>query len=608
MKPTPEHFQRASDYSPAGPVQGNGTVDPVAGSEAAPTKPALGLWDAVSIIVGIVVGAGIYQTAPFILKHVDSPQTALITWGVAGILSLVGALCYAELATAYPRDGGDIVYLSRAFGRWTGFLFGWVQLTVILTGSIGMMAFVFANYAIRLFGEAFGMELGVFSTFAFAGGAVLLLTITNILGVVFGKLVQNVLTLAKIAGLGAIIFAGFYVPKPDAWAQPGLSLSELQKLTFPGFAPSLGVAMVLILYTYGGWNDAAFVAAEVKNGKKNITRALVLGILIITVLYLLVNAAYINSLGFRDAQGSRQIAADVLNNGLGKGGVSLMCVLVMVSALGAVNGLIFTGARVYSTIGKDYPLLSWMGGWDRKHGAPVPALVTQGILALGLIFLAGTTGGRESVNRLLAESYLRTDTVVKESRIDASIVYSAVFVWASPSHTFADCSLALYVAQNPRSTRGENNAWTEFVQKQEEQIKVYALNPMEWEDSYKANLKIPEGEKAAELAKGGFDTLLTCTAPVFWVFFLLTGISLFVLRERDKEVERPFRVAPYPELPLIFCLSCGYMLYSSISYALERQWKGGLFLLGVAPLVIGVVLYRISRLLGKSAPAAGNNL
>jgi amino acid transporter len=125
---------------------------------------------------------------------------------------------------------------------------------------------------------------------------------------------------------------------------------------------------------------------------------------------------------------------------------------------------------------------------------------------------------------------------------------------------------------------------------------------MDWENSWAAGANIPEGEKAAELAKGGFDTLLTCTAPVFWGFFLLTGVSLFVLRQRDQDIERPFQVPLYPELPLIFCLSCGYMLYSSISYALERQWKGGLFLLGVAPLLVGLILYRLSQLVGKKAP------
>src|SRR5262249_41975135 len=130
----------------------------------------------------------------------DGPITAMVIWAAAGVLSLVGALCYAELATTYPRDGGDIVYLTRAYGRWAGFLFGWVQLSVILTGSIGMMAFVFANYGIRLFQAAFGWELGVLATFAFAGGAVLGLTVLNVLGVAFGKIVQNVLTVAKVLG------------------------------------------------------------------------------------------------------------------------------------------------------------------------------------------------------------------------------------------------------------------------------------------------------------------------------------------------------------------------------------------------------------------------
>jgi amino acid transporter len=231
-----------------------------------------------------------------------------------------------------------------------------------------------------------------------------------------------------------------------------------------------------------------------------------------------------------------------------------MCLLVMTSALGAINGLIFTGARVYSTIGKDYPLLSWMGGWDRKHGAPVPALVTQGVLALALIFLVGTPTGRDGINKALEGTLLSS-----------------------------------------REVQGKEE-------------KTYLLPPMDWEDSWKAKLDLPEGEKAAELAKGGFDTLLTCTAPVFWGFFLLTGVSLFVLRERDRHVERPFRVPLYPELPLIFCISCGYMLYSSISYALERQWKGGLFLLGVAPLLLGVILYRISQLMGKADPRVGSGI
>src|SRR5439155_5657491 len=138
-----------------------------------------------------------------------------------------------------------------------------------------------ANYGVRLFEAAFGWDLGVISTFAFAGGAVLVLTVLNVLGVVFGKAVQNVLTVAKVLGLGLIIVAGFMAVKQGAWQEPSLPLTStdatamtLEKVNFPGFKPSLGVALVLMLYTFGGWNDAAFVAAEVRNGKKNITRAL----------------------------------------------------------------------------------------------------------------------------------------------------------------------------------------------------------------------------------------------------------------------------------------------------------------------------------------------
>src|SRR5262249_42413868 len=154
-----------------------------------------------------------------------------------------------------------------------------------------------------------------------------------------------------------------------------------------------------------------------KNGKKNITRALIIGIVIITLLYLLVNAAYINALGFQAAQRSNQIAADVLEKSplQSWGGETVMCIVVMVSALGAVNGLIFTGARVYSTIGRDYAVLGWMSGWDRKHGAPVPALITQGVLVLLLIFLFGSTPGRDGINWLLDQTATGTEERVEKA-------------------------------------------------------------------------------------------------------------------------------------------------------------------------------------------------
>src|SRR5207245_7416776 len=149
-----------------------------------------------------LIGAGIYETVPLVFKNVPNGWTALGVWVAGGLLSLVGALCYAELATAYPQSGGDYVYLTRAFGPWMGFLFGWAQLVVIRTGNIGLMAYVFADYAVRLW--AFGKDAALL----YAVGSVSILSFLNILGMVFGKGTQNLLTLAKVLGLGGIVLAG----------------------------------------------------------------------------------------------------------------------------------------------------------------------------------------------------------------------------------------------------------------------------------------------------------------------------------------------------------------------------------------------------------------
>src|SRR5438876_3349007 len=150
-------------------------------SEPQPIQAQLSLWDAVSIMIGIVIGAGIYETPPLIFKNVSGPWIGLGVWALAGVLCVCGALCYAELATTYPRSGGDYVYLTRAYGPWAGFFFGWAQLAVILTGSIGMMAYVFADYAVSLW------SFGTNSTFIYAALVVTILSLLNMLGVVFGK-------------------------------------------------------------------------------------------------------------------------------------------------------------------------------------------------------------------------------------------------------------------------------------------------------------------------------------------------------------------------------------------------------------------------------------
>jgi amino acid transporter len=474
------------------------------GSDGGPAVRArLGLWDAVSIIVGIVIGSSIYQTPPIIFQNVPGPWSALGLWLLCGVLALVGALCYAELATTYPRSGGDYVYLTRAFGPVAGFLFGWAQLAVILPGSMGAMAFIFGDYAADLFGVAPESRVG-FATLAGAA-AVVALALTNAAGVVFGKGVQNALVATKVLGLGGIILIGLLRARPDAF----------QASPTTGDAPVFGVAMILVLYAYGGWNDAALVAADLRQ-RRDITRALVLGTVGITVIYLAVNAAYILGLGFDDARRFRPtIASDLFRAGLGEAGGKVMNVLVMVSALGAVNGLLFTRTRLGSALGADHRVFAVLDRWHPTLRTPVWSLAVQSAITLAMIFLVGTAAGRGGIDAALAP---------------------------------------------------------------------VGLGPVPW-DRY----------------HGGFDTIFAGTAPVFWAFFLLTGLSLFVLRVKDPKVERPFAlpVPLFPLLPLAFCAMCVFGLYSAANYA------GWVSLIGLIPLAAGLPLYWPSRRAGADGAKSG---
>jgi amino acid transporter len=492
--------------------------------QTGPGHGKLGLWDAVCIIVGIVIGSSIFKTPPIIFQNVAGAWEGMGVWALGGVLSLIGAFCYAELATTYPRSGGDYVYLTRAFGRPVGFLFGWAQLVVILSGSTAMMAFIFGEYSADLFNvatkvketelktrialidqkdeakvkeaksqaEAAGSTAkATFATQA-AFGAVLFLSLINFFGVVLGKWVQNLLVLVKLVGLGAIVVVGLYYGSGEGWTG-GMTTDK-------GF----GLALILVLYAYGGWNDAAFVAADMRD-RKLIPRALILGTIGITLIYLAVNAAYILSLGFSGARDFRlTIAADVFVP-LGDFGSKAISLLVMVSALGAMNGLIFTGSRVYSSLGKEHSVFSLLGRWNRRFNAPIWSLLVQAIIALAMIFLVGTEEGRSGINN-----------------IATSIGLPAI-------------------------------PWAQYF--------------------------------------GGFDTLFAGTAPVFWTFFFLTGVSVFVLRVMDRGIERPFRLRfPwFPLLPLIFCATCIYGFWSAITYAKFVSF------IGWVPLLLGLPLFFLSR-------------
>ncbi|WP_413773912.1 APC family permease [Nostoc sp. MG11] len=408
-------------------------------TEAAAPKPSLTLPDAIALIVGIVIGAGIFQTPALVAAQAGSDIAVLLFWLLGGVVSLVGALCYAELATAYPNVGGVYYYLKRAFGRGVAFLFAWARMTVIQTGSIALLAFVFGDYASQI------LRLGTFSSSVYAAIAIALLTALNIIGLQQGKWTQNLLSAAKVLGLLLVVIIGL------------MAVPNSAPLVESASSGAWGLAMVFVLLSYGGWNEAAYISAEIQNKQRNIVRSLLWSIGIITAIYLLINLAYLRGLGLANMAQSEAVAADLMRSLWGAPGALFISVLIAVATLGATNATIFTGARTNYALGQDFSLFGFMGRWQQRPSTPTYALLLQAAIALLLVFL-GT-----------------------------------------------------------------------FTRK-------------------------------------GFETMVDYTAPVFWFFFLLSGISLLVLRKREPHILRPFRVPFYPFTPLLFCAVCGYLLYSSLVY------------------------------------------
>jgi basic amino acid/polyamine antiporter, APA family len=346
-------------------------LQPEAG--AAP-KPALGMLDAIAVIVGIVVGAGIFRTPSLVAANVESGTAMLLAWALGGFISLIGALCYAELTTTFPHTGGDYHFLYRAFGKRLAFLFAWARMSVIQTGSIALLAFIIGDYGAQIY------NLGPYTSVLYAAVVVVSLTGINLIGLNFGTGTQKLLFALEMLGILIVLVAGFFFA-PQGAALPAVAPAGAAA---PG---SLGLALVFVLLTFGGWNEAAYISAELKSGRRGMAKALLLSIAVITAIYLLVNLAYLNALGRSGMAASDAVAGDVMRVAFGEWGVVLIALIVSVAALTSVNATIFTGARTNYALGRDFRVFRLLGKWNEKTSSPANAFLVQGAISLLLISL-----------------------------------------------------------------------------------------------------------------------------------------------------------------------------------------------------------------------------
>lgn len=317
---------------------------------------SLGLWVAVAIVVGTVIGSGIFLVPKNMVNAVGSPQMVFVVWVFGGILSLAGALTYAELASAMPEAGGEYAYLREAYGPMWAFIYGWTQMWVAKSGSIATLATAFfaylANFFPQLEAKLAVVPLPLLGSLTISNGQVvamvviLLLGAVNYFGVRFGGGVQVGVTVVKVACIAAIIAVGLTFP---AASVANFSTSTAATGGVAGFF----AALVAALWAYDGWNNVAMVSSEIRNPQRNLPRALVLGTLAVIVIYILANAAYFFVLSASDVAHTDRVAAEMMRRVFGASGAGAVSLAAMISIFAALNGSILTGARVPYAMARD---------------------------------------------------------------------------------------------------------------------------------------------------------------------------------------------------------------------------------------------------------------
>ncbi len=337
-------------------------------------KRQLGLFDATMINVGTIIASAIFIVPAGIALSLHATSLTVLVWVVGGIVSLLGALSVAELAAALPRAGGAFVYLTEAYGPVWGYLYGWANGTVINPASIAAIAVGFAGYL------GFFIPLGGWGIKAVAIASIIALTLVNAYGVRAGAITQNVLTVMKIGTLAALIVIGF--------ALPGGHVSNFAPVwptqSWSSTVGPFGVAMVAALWAYDGWVETTFVAGEVTAPERNLPRAIIYSTLIAAALYILVTVSYTYVLSPTKVAGASLVASDAAQVTLGRLGAGFVVVAILISTLGANNGIVLSAARIPYAMAREGVMFRWIGDIHPRFLTPVSSLLVQGAISIVL--------------------------------------------------------------------------------------------------------------------------------------------------------------------------------------------------------------------------------
>lgn len=337
---------------------------------------AIGLPAATALVVGTIIGSAIFVQASEITALVPSPLAVVLAWGAAGALTLIGALVCAELASAYPRTGGVYVFLKEIYSPVLGFLWGWAMFWTMHSGILAAIATVFARYA------GYFVPMGDTATRVVAIGAILALSAINYLGVRFGSGVQSAFTVVKVVAVIAIIAVG--------WALGGSPVAEAATVPVaPITAANFLLAVGAGLFAFGGWHMVTYTAEETINPTRTIPRSLMIGVIVVTICYIGLNAVYLRVLSIDKVIASSRVAADTFDVLAGSGGGSVISALVMFSAFGALNGIVLVGPRVYYQMSQDGLWFKWAGHLHPGYQTPGRAILLQAVWSSALV-LTGT--------------------------------------------------------------------------------------------------------------------------------------------------------------------------------------------------------------------------